>query len=73
MTLQVFSPAADALGPMDIIPSDEDPNADVAWLEDGGTAATPDLAGISHAVMPIVARAVDGVGGLRMACQEVHR
>jgi hypothetical protein len=60
MASQVFSPAAYALSPMDVIPPDDDRDADVTWLEDCRTAATPDrddilaavLAGMGQAVMP---------------------
>jgi hypothetical protein len=40
MESQVFSPAAYALSPMDVIPPDDDIDADVAWLEDCRVAST---------------------------------
>src|SRR5262245_3362321 len=41
MALQVFSPAAYARRPVDMIPPDEALAADVAWLDDCLVAATP--------------------------------
>jgi hypothetical protein len=40
MESQVFSPAAYALSPMDLIPPDDDRDADVAWLEYCRVAST---------------------------------